>query len=99
MSHRQNAITLRHQEFLRLIDKNNGVECEKDPDLFFFEDELPTHMKPRVQANAAREICSQCPLSYECLEYALLADEPYGIWGGMTRKERVAISGSGRSAR
>lgn len=95
MSHRQNKVLKQHQEFLRLIDANGGVPCEADPDLFFFEDELPTNMRPAVQLAEARTYCQKCPLSYECLEYALAADEPFGIYGGFTRKERVKLAGKG----
>lgn len=39
----------------------------------------------------ARHICSDCPVSDECLEYALEIREPHGIWGGLNETERRAI--------
>lgn len=33
-------------------------------------------------------ICKNCPVSVECLEYAMAHDERYGIWGGYTERER-----------
>jgi len=36
----------------------------------------------------AKMICKNCPVSVECLEYAMAHDERYGIWGGYTERER-----------
>lgn len=40
---------------------------------------------------ASRQICSECPVMSECLEYALQIGEPYGTWGGATEWERVVL--------
>lgn len=37
----------------------------------------------------AKDVCWQCPVLQECREHALRTREPYGIWGGMTAKERA----------
>jgi WhiB family transcriptional regulator, redox-sensing transcriptional regulator len=36
----------------------------------------------------AKRICQNCPVRAECLEYALAHDERFGIWGGMSERER-----------
>ncbi len=36
----------------------------------------------------ARAICKVCPVQRECLEFAMVIREPYGIWGGYTESER-----------
>jgi len=41
---------------------------------------------------AAKQICAECPVRRECLEYALRVDEPYGVWGGLSEKERRQLS-------
>src|SRR5690349_1473865 len=36
----------------------------------------------------AKRICSRCEVKSECLEYALSHDERFGIWGGLSERER-----------
>ena len=37
---------------------------------------------------AARAVCQGCPVRPECLDYALARGEDFGIWGGLSTKER-----------
>jgi WhiB family redox-sensing transcriptional regulator len=54
-----------------------------DPDLFFPE---------RGQSCAeAKAICVSCAVRSECLEYALAKPEKFGIWGGLSERERRRI--------
>jgi WhiB family redox-sensing transcriptional regulator len=46
----------------------------------------------REHERRAKEICSRCPVIQECLDYALAAREPWGVWGGMTVDERNALA-------
>lgn len=39
----------------------------------------------------AKAICAGCPVRATCRAYALTAREPYGIWGGLTARERTRI--------
>ena len=39
-------------------------------------------------ARAAKTICRACPVTAECLDYALTHHEAYGIWGGLTERQR-----------
>jgi len=36
----------------------------------------------------AKRICQGCDVRAECLEYALAHDERFGIWGGLSERER-----------
>ena len=36
----------------------------------------------------AKKVCKSCPVRLECLEYALANDERFGIWGGLSERER-----------
>jgi WhiB family transcriptional regulator, redox-sensing transcriptional regulator len=51
-----------------------------DPELFF-----PLRGESTAPAKAA---CRGCVVREECLEYALANGEKFGIWGGMSERER-----------
>ena len=36
----------------------------------------------------AKEVCRGCVVRGECLEYALANGEKFGIWGGLSERER-----------
>ena len=36
----------------------------------------------------AKKVCVGCEVRGECLEYALEHDERFGIWGGLSERER-----------
>ena len=40
----------------------------------------------------AISVCGRCPVRIQCLEYALLADERYGVWGGTVPVQRQKLS-------
>lgn len=41
---------------------------------------------------AADQFCRTCPVRRSCLIEAITNDEPYGTWGGLTRKQRKRLS-------
>jgi WhiB family redox-sensing transcriptional regulator len=43
------------------------------------------------EADAAKEVCAQCPVREACLEHALAFREKEGVWGGCTERERRRI--------
>jgi WhiB family redox-sensing transcriptional regulator len=61
--------------------------ADEDPDLFFIEGDL-TAPANIAQAAEAKAVCSSCPVSLQCAEYA--ADVAFGIWAGKTEAERQA---------
>jgi WhiB family redox-sensing transcriptional regulator len=52
-----------------------------DPELFF-------PASSRQPATEAKRICAACPVQTECLQYSLANEEEFGVWGGLTEKER-----------
>lgn len=40
----------------------------------------------------AKAICGVCPVTSECMEFAIEIREPYGIWGGLTETERRQVA-------
>lgn len=54
--------------------------AQTDPEAFFPEKGGSTR--------EAKKICQQCEVKAECLDYALANDERFGIWGGLSERER-----------
>lgn len=55
----------------------------ENPDLFFPERGSP--------GDSAKRVCVNCGVRLDCLEYALANSERYGIWGGLTERERTRL--------
>jgi WhiB family transcriptional regulator, redox-sensing transcriptional regulator len=63
-------------------------------------DEDPAMFFPAVGASAAeakRFCAARCPVRFECLAYAIRRGERFGVWGGMSERERRALSVPGTS--
>lgn len=43
-----------------------------------------------ARATEAVLVCGRCPVAGECLEWALETKQEFGIWGGLTPKQRQA---------
>lgn len=54
--------------------------AQTDPEAFFPEKGGSTR--------EAKRVCLSCDVRSECLEYALGHDERFGIWGGLSERER-----------
>jgi len=44
-----------------------------------------------AEQNKAKKVCSGCPVRTECLAEALENQIEWGVWGGMTERERRAL--------
>jgi WhiB family redox-sensing transcriptional regulator len=47
---------------------------------------------------AAKRICATCSVTAECLDYAINNDERFGIWGGLSERERRRLKRRSRVA-
>ncbi|MER6528691.1 WhiB family transcriptional regulator [Streptomyces sp. NPDC001508] len=47
--------------------------------------------EPGSSVREAKRICGLCPIRSACLEFALDHDERFGVWGGMSEKERLEL--------
>jgi WhiB family redox-sensing transcriptional regulator len=47
----------------------------------------------------AKEICGMCDVREQCLAYSLQHRERYGVWGGVTEKERLDMFRRGAAQR
>jgi WhiB family redox-sensing transcriptional regulator len=63
--------------------QDRAVCAQTDPDAFFPEKGGSTR--------EAKRVCRACEVRAECLEYALDNDERFGIWGGLSERERRRI--------
>ena len=48
------------------------------------------------EAVAGKAICASCPVRLACLAFGLERNEKFGIWGGLTEKERNRLSPTAR---
>lgn len=60
--------------------QDDALCAQTDPEAFFPEKGGSTR--------EAKKICTTCEVKNQCLEYALVNDERYGIWGGLSERER-----------
>jgi WhiB family transcriptional regulator, redox-sensing transcriptional regulator len=77
-------------DFVDLIDGVDDIEqigwqdralcAETDPEAFFPEKGGSTR--------EAKRVCLSCDVRNSCLDYALENDERFGIWGGLSERER-----------
>lgn len=44
-----------------------------------------------AEQNKAKQVCNGCPVRTECLAEALDNQIEWGVWGGMTERERRAL--------
>lgn len=58
--------------------------CAQQPPSTFFPSD-------GVGVEVARRICATCPVTAECLEYALENRIEHGVWGGCSERERRRI--------
>jgi WhiB family redox-sensing transcriptional regulator len=48
------------------------------------------------EAISGKAICTTCPVRVACLAFALERNERFGIWGGLTERERGRLSPTAR---
>lgn len=61
---------------------------DTDPELFF---PVGTTGQALLQIAKAKSVCCQCPVTVDCLEFALETNQDTGIWGGSSEEERRQI--------
>ncbi|MFD5699694.1 WhiB family transcriptional regulator [Streptomyces lasiicapitis] len=75
-----NDITLPESE---LAWQEQALCAQTGPDFFFPE--------PGSSVREAKNICRLCDMRQTCLAYALENDERFGVWGGLSEKERQSL--------
>ena len=65
------------------VDWNTRAACRTvDPDALFVQG---------AEQNRAKQVCRGCQVRTECLADALDNRVEFGVWGGMTERERRAL--------
>ena len=67
--------------------QEHALCAQTDPEAFFPEKGGSTR--------EAKRVCQACDVRVECLEYALAQDERFGIWGGLSERERRRLKRAG----
>jgi WhiB family transcriptional regulator, redox-sensing transcriptional regulator len=78
-------------QFVQDLDESLGWQeralcAETEPEVFFPESGGST-LKAKL-------VCQKCPVKVECLDYAINHDERFGIWGGLSERERRRLKTS-----
>ena len=59
---------------------DDALCAQVDTELFF-----PEQGK---SSREARKVCRSCPVKKECLEWSLKTGQRFGVWGGMSERQR-----------
>ena len=70
--------------------RDDALCAQLDPEAFFPEKGGSTR--------EAKRACRACPVRTECLDYALATDPRFGVWGGLSERERRRAASDGRTA-
>jgi len=70
--------------------QDQALCAQTDPEAFFPEKGGSTR--------EAKRVCRGCEVRAQCLEFALDNDQEFGIWGGLSERERRKVSRQADSA-
>lgn len=70
--------------------------CTNFPDLFFGDSAAGA---AHTDIRQAKALCQVCPITNECLTYAIEAKEEWGVWGGLSTQERKRLRRTNGSTR
>lgn len=68
--------------------RHRAVCRDEDPELFF---PVGTSGPALLQIAEAKTVCRRCPVSPECLAWAMQHGQSAGVWGGMSEDERRVL--------
>lgn len=68
----------------------DGLCGQADPEAFYPE--------PGSSSVEAKKVCRHCPVRVECLRWALETREQWGVWGGLSARERRRLLSGARAA-
>jgi WhiB family redox-sensing transcriptional regulator len=63
--------------------QDSALCAQTGPEFFF--------PAPGSSTREAKQLCGACPEREACLAYALEHDERFGVWGGLSERERLSL--------
>jgi WhiB family redox-sensing transcriptional regulator len=66
--------------------QDQGACADQDTEAWFVRNEGSHFSEP------AKQVCAHCPVQRDCLASALLFGEQHGVWGGLDRHQRHALT-------
>ena len=78
-----------HKPKFQPIDWAEAAICKGMDTNFFY----PPRSAPPSAGDAIRAVCNECPVSVECLQYALDMKDSFGWYGGCSVDQRRVLSG------
>lgn len=63
--------------------------CRGRDSEMFFSPSGERRSARREREDRAKAVCAGCGVIDACRRFALTANEPFGVWGGMTARERM----------
>lgn len=67
-----------------MTDWQDYAECKGTNTNLFFPER-------GTGSDEAKAVCSTCPVRLQCLQYALDNGETFGIWGGLSERQRRRV--------
>ena len=72
------------------MDWRHHALCrDEDPELFF---PIGTAGPAAVQVEQAKVVCRRCPVTADCLTWAIETGQDAGVWGATSEDERRALA-------
>lgn len=67
------------------------ARCLGVGDELFFRGSTTGPQSPRRSLHEARALCMRCPVRHACLTHAFEEPEMFGVWGGVSARQRKAL--------
>lgn len=97
MSIAYHVLTELSKEIDPTMDWRHKAVCrDEDPELFF---PVGNSGPALAQIAKAKLVCNRCPVTSQCLRWALETGQDAGVWGGLSEDERRALKRRNRRGR
>jgi hypothetical protein len=80
--------SLHHELIIAVADQKDPVPCVIDPEPYTSD----WSSRKNASADSANDLCIDCPLMQQCLEFGLANEESYGIYGGTLPRDRIKLT-------